>query len=235
MCAAKVIESITERIRKRSSTERAAYLKRVEEAAARGRGDHRMGCANVAHAFAALPANDKFRVISERALNIGIVTSYNDMLSAHAPYAYFPAVIKNEARKLGATAQVAGRVPAMCDGVTQGADGMELSLFSRDTIALATAVALSHDVLDAAPMLGTCDKIVRGLLIGALHFGHIPTIFVPGGPTMSSGLPNSERPRCANLPRRDSLAARNCPKPNRRRITHKAPARSTAWPTATRC
>ncbi|HEY8049797.1 MAG TPA: phosphogluconate dehydratase, partial [Ramlibacter sp.] len=124
--------------------------------------------------------------------NIGIVTAYNDMLSAHAPYARFPDVIKDEARRAGATAQVAGGVPAMCDGVTQGTSGMELSLFSRDTIALATAVALSHDVFDAALMLGICDKIVPGLLIGALHFGHIPTVFVPGGP-MPSGLSNGDK------------------------------------------
>jgi phosphogluconate dehydratase len=151
-----------------------------------------MGCANVAHAFAGLPANDKFRVVTEKAPNIGIVTAYNDMLSAHAPFARFPDVIKDEARKRGATAQVAGGVPAMCDGVTQGTSGMELSLFSRDVIAMATAVALSHDVFDAALMLGICDKIVPGLLIGALHFGHLPTVFVPGGP-MPSGLSNSEK------------------------------------------
>jgi 6-phosphogluconate dehydratase len=151
-----------------------------------------MGCANVAHAFAGLPENDKFRVVAEKAPNIAIVTSYNDMLSAHAPFAGFPDVIKDEARKRGATAQVAGGVPAMCDGVTQGTAGMELSLFSRDVIAMATAVSLSHDVFDGALMLGICDKIVPGLLIGALHFGHLPTVFVPGGP-MPSGLSNSEK------------------------------------------
>ncbi|HUR90573.1 MAG TPA: phosphogluconate dehydratase [Ramlibacter sp.] len=186
------VAAVTQRIRERSATARTAYLKRIDAAAAKGRGDDRMGCANVAHAFAALPGNDKFRVVAEHAPNVGIVTAYNDMLSAHAPYAGFPDVIKDEARKLGATAQVAGGVPAMCDGVTQGTAGMELSLFSRDTIALGTAVALSHDVFDAALMLGICDKIVPGLLIGALHFGHIPTVFVPGGP-MPSGLSNSEK------------------------------------------
>jgi phosphogluconate dehydratase len=186
------VAAVTERIRQRSARGRDAYLHRIDEAAARGRGDDRMGCANVAHAFAALPGSDKFRVVAEHAPNIGIVTAYNDMLSAHAPYARFPDIIKDEARKLGATAQVAGGVPAMCDGVTQGTAGMELSLFSRDTIALGTAVALSHDVFDAALMLGICDKIVPGLLIGALHFGHIPTVFVPGGP-MPSGLSNSEK------------------------------------------
>ena len=151
-----------------------------------------MGCSNVAHAFAGLPANDKFKVVVQRAPNIGIVTSYNDMLSAHTPFATYPDLIKDEARKLGATAQVAGGVPAMCDGVTQGTEGMELSLFSRDVIAMATAVSLSHDVFDAALMLGICDKIVPGLLIGALHFGHLPTVFVPGGP-MTSGLSNSAK------------------------------------------
>jgi phosphogluconate dehydratase len=186
------VAAVTQRIRERSAPARTAYVQRVDEAAARGRGDDRMGCANVAHAFAALPGSDKFRVVTEHAPNVGIVTAYNDMLSAHAPYARFPDVIKDEARRLGATAQVAGGVPAMCDGVTQGTAGMELSLFSRDTIALGTAVALSHDVFDAALLLGICDKIVPGLLIGALHFGHIPMVFVPGGP-MPSGLSNSEK------------------------------------------
>jgi phosphogluconate dehydratase len=186
------VAAVTERIRERSAPARAAYLRLIDEAASRERGADRMGCANVAHAFAALPANDKFRVVTERAPNIGIVTSYNDMLSAHAPFAAFPEVIKDEARRRGATAQVAGGVPAMCDGVTQGTAGMELSLFSRDVIAMATAVSLSHDVFDAALMLGICDKIVPGLLIGALHFGHLPTVFVPGGP-MPSGLSNTEK------------------------------------------
>jgi phosphogluconate dehydratase len=184
--------AVTERIRERSAPGRSAYLRLIDEAARRERGADRMGCANVAHAFAGLPANDKFRVVAEKAPNIGIVTSYNDMLSAHAPFAGFPDVIKHEARNCGATAQVAGGVPAMCDGVTQGTAGMELSLFSRDVIAMATAVSLSHDVFDAALMLGICDKIVPGLLIGALHFGHLPTVFVPGGP-MTSGLSNSEK------------------------------------------
>lgn len=193
-----VLQAVTQRIRERSAPTRSAYLSRIEAAAARERGADRMGCANVAHAFAGIPANDKFRVVAERAPNIAIVNAYNDMLSAHAPYEGFPRVIKDEARKLGATAQVAGGVPAMCDGVTQGTAGMELSLFSRDTIALATAVSLSHDVFDAALMLGICDKIVPGLLIGALHFGHLPTVFVPGGP-MPSGLSNSEKAKVREL------------------------------------
>lgn len=187
-----VLAAVTQRIRERSAPTRAAYLARLEQAAGRDRGADRMGCANVAHAFAGIPADDKFRVVAERAPNLAIVNAYNDMLSAHAPYGGFPPVIKDEARKLGATAQVAAGVPAMCDGVTQGTAGMELSLFSRDVIAMATAVGLSHDVFDAALMLGICDKIVPGLLIGALQFGHLPTVFVPGGP-MPSGLSNSEK------------------------------------------
>ena len=187
-----VVATVTERIRQRSQTTRSAYLERLAQAATRSPGAERLGCANVAHAFAALPANDKLRVISQRAPNIGIVTAYNDMLSAHAPLQHYPEIIKAEARRLGATAQVAGGVPAMCDGVTQGTPGMELSLFSRDVIAMATAVALSHDVFDAALLLGVCDKIVPGLLIGALQFGHLPTVFVPSGP-MTSGLSNTDK------------------------------------------
>ena len=146
----------------------------------------------VAHAFAGMPANDKLKVVTEIALNIGIVTAYNDMLSAHTPMKTYPDLVKAEARRWGATAQVAGGVPAMCDGVTQGTPGMELSLFSRDVIAMATAVALSHDMFDAALMLGVCDKIVPGLLIGALQFGHLPMVFVPAGP-MPTGLSNTAK------------------------------------------
>jgi phosphogluconate dehydratase len=186
------IEAVTQRIRERSAATRSAYLAQIKVAANRDRGADRMGCANVAHAFAALPANDKFKVVAEKAPNIAIVNAYNDMLSAHAPLAGFPSIIKDELRKHGATAQVAGGVPAMCDGVTQGTAGMELSLFSRDNIAQGTAIALSHDVFDGALMLGVCDKIVPGLLIGALHFGHLPMVFVPAGP-MTSGLSNTEK------------------------------------------
>ena len=186
------IEAVTARIRERSQATRSAYLARLDQAANRKPGAERLGCANVAHAFAALPVNDKLRVVAEKAPNIGIVTAFNDVLSAHAPMQHYPDIIKNEARKHGATAQVAGGVPAMCDGVTQGTPGMELSLFSRDVIAMATAVSLSHDVFDAAVMLGVCDKIVPGLLIGALHFGHLPTVFIPAGP-MTSGLSNNEK------------------------------------------
>ena len=187
-----VLVEVTQRIRERSAATRAAYLARVQAAIDRPRGSDRMGCANVAHAFAALPANDKLRVVAERAPHIGVVTAYNDMLSAHQPYEGFPALIRDEAHRQGATVQVAGGVPAMCDGVTQGLPGMELSLFSRDTIAMSTAIALTHDVFDAALLLGVCDKIVPGLLIGALHFGHLPCVFVPAGP-MSTGMSNTEK------------------------------------------
>ena len=183
---------VTERIIERSRPTRSAYLQRVDEMIMRKKGPDRLGCANVAHAFAAMPANDKLRIFSEKAPNIGIVTAYNEMLSAHQPYEGFPAIIRDEARKLGATAQVAGGVPAMCDGITQGEAGMELSLFSRDNIAMGTAIALSHDVFDAALLLGVCDKIVPGLLIGALHFGHLPCVFVPAGP-MSTGIDNTTK------------------------------------------
>src|SRR5512133_1474789 len=192
------VAAVTARIRERSADPRAAYLRRIEQAAGRDRGADRMGCANVAHAFAGMPGNDKFRVVAERAPNIGIVNAFNDMLSAHAPLGRYPDLIKDEARKGGATAQVAGGVPAMCDGITQGTAGMELSLFSRDVIAMATAVSLSHDVFDAALMLGVCDKIVPGLLIGALQFGHLPTVFVPAGP-MTSGLSNGDKSKVREL------------------------------------
>lgn len=187
-----ILIEVTERIRERSAPTRKAYLHRIEQILNRPRGADRMGCANLAHAYAALPTNDKLRVVAEKVRNIGVVTAYNDMLSAHRPYETYPDIIRDEARKLGATAQVAGGVPAMCDGITQGEPGMELSLFSRDTIAMSTAVALSHDVFDAALLLGVCDKIVPGLLIGALHFGHLPCVFVPAGP-MSTGLDNTAK------------------------------------------
>ncbi len=194
------VAAVTARITERSRPTRQAYLQQVDAAASQDPGAQRLGCANVAHAFAAMPEDDKSRataldkikVVAPRAPNIGIVNAYNDLLSAHAPLQHYPDLIKDEARKLGATAQVAGGVPAMCDGVTQGTPGMELSLFSRDVIAMATAVSLSHDVFDAALMLGVCDKIVPGLLIGALQFGHLPTVFVPAGP-MTSGLSNNEK------------------------------------------
>jgi phosphogluconate dehydratase len=187
-----VLQAVTARITSRSVDLRTRYLDRLQVMRSRDMAAERMGCANVAHAVAALPHNDKLKIVAERAPNIGIVTAYNDMLSAHAPLQTYPDLIKNEARRCGATAQVAGGVPAMCDGITQGMPGMELSLFSRDAIAMATAIALSHDVFGAALLLGVCDKIVPGLLIGALHFGHLPTVLVPAGP-MASGLSNTQK------------------------------------------
>jgi len=186
------IIEITERISEKSRPTRTAYLERVALMKKRDRGSDRLGCANVAHAIAALPKDDKFKIVAERAPNLAIVTAYNDMLSAHKPYESYPQIIRQAAANFGATAQVAGGVPAMCDGVTQGEPGMELSLFSRDNIAMGAAIGLSHDVFDGAVMLGICDKIVPGLLIGALHFGHLPTIFIPAGP-MSTGIDNTSK------------------------------------------
>ncbi|KRE97661.1 phosphogluconate dehydratase [Frateuria sp. Soil773] len=188
-----VVAEVTARIAARSQASRAAYLARID-AAGKGGGTHRerLSCGNLAHGFAACDAHDKAALRAGHAPNIGIVTAYNDMLSAHQPYERYPAMIRQLAREAGATAQVAGGVPAMCDGVTQGRAGMELSLFSRDVIAMATAVALSHDMFDGALYLGICDKIVPGLLIGALSFGHLPGAFVPSGP-MPSGIPNEQK------------------------------------------
>ena len=193
-----VVASVTARITERSRIRRSAYLVQIDSAATRDRSVDRMGCANLAHAVAGSPPDDRFKIVAEHAPNIGIVTAYNDMLSAHTPLKNYPDLIKTEARKHGATAQVAGGVPAMCDGVTQGTAGMELSLFSRDVIAMATAVALSHDMFDAALLLGVCDKIVPGLLIGALHFGHLPMVFVPAGP-MPSGISNKAKAKTREL------------------------------------
>ncbi len=187
-----VVMAVTERIRASSAPMRQAYLAQIDRLVARPRGTDRMGCANVAHAVAAMPAMDKLRIVAERAPHLAVVSSYNDMLSAHQPYESYPAMLRDEAARCGATVQVAGGVPAMCDGVTQGQPGMELSLFSRDTIAMSTAIALTHDVFDGALLLGVCDKIVPGLLIGALHFGHLPCVFVPAGP-MSTGISNSAK------------------------------------------
>ncbi|MES2976958.1 MAG: phosphogluconate dehydratase [Pseudomonadota bacterium] len=188
------VQDITRRIVERSAPTRAAYLALIDSASTRDANPDRMGCANLAHGVAGIPLDDRFRIVTEKAPNIAIVNAYNDMLSAHVPLARYPDLVKEEARKQGASAQVAGGVPAMCDGVTQGTPGMELSLFSRDVIAMATAVSLSHDMFNGALMLGVCDKIVPGLLIGALHFGHLPTVFVPAGP-MPSGLSNKEKAR----------------------------------------
>jgi phosphogluconate dehydratase len=192
------LQAITNRIIERSRPTREAYLARINAAASRKPMRSALGCANLAHGFAACGPSDKAGLAGDELLNIGIITAYNDMLSAHQPFETFPQLIKQAAREAGGVAQVAGGVPAMCDGVTQGFAGMELSLFSRDVIAMATAVGLSHDMFDAAVYLGVCDKIVPGLVIGALTFGHLPAIFIPAGP-MTSGLPNDEKARIRQL------------------------------------
>jgi len=193
-----VLAAVTDRIAKRSKPYRHSYLARIE--AARRQGVHRsdLACTNLAHGFAAFPANDKLKLKQQRAPSIAIVSAYNDMLSAHQPFEGFPRIIKEAVRKVDAVAQFAGGTPAMCDGVTQGQPGMELSLFSRDAIAMATAIALSHNMFDAAVYLGICDKIVPGLLIGALHFGHLPAVFIPGGP-MTTGISNTEKAKIRQL------------------------------------
>ncbi|URL58659.1 phosphogluconate dehydratase [Luteibacter flocculans] len=187
-----VLAEVTERIVERSRASRAAYLAKIDAARGKGAKRHHLSCGNLAHGFAACAENDKDALRNGHAANLAIVTSYNDMLSAHQPYERYPELIRQTARALGATAQVAGGVPAMCDGVTQGRPGMELSLFSRDLIAMATAVSLSHDMYEGALYLGICDKIVPGMLIGALSFGHLAGAFVPSGP-MPSGIPNEEK------------------------------------------
>ena len=186
------LTEVTRRIVERSRPTRSAYLARIDAAQGRFPARGVLSCANLAHGFAGLEGNDKLAIKAMREPNIGIVSAYNEMLSAHAPYKDFPDVIKRAARESGGVAQFAGGVPAMCDGITQGNAGMELSLFSREVIAMSTAVALTHNMFDAALCLGVCDKIVPGLLIGALQFGHLPTIFVPAGP-MTSGLSNDEK------------------------------------------
>ncbi len=186
------LAAVTARIEQRSAASRPASLAVLADAKKPGPYRAGMGCANMAHAYAAMPINDKLVLQQERQPNVGIITAYNDRLSAHQPYEHYPERLRAAARAVGATAQVAGGVPAMCDGITQGESGMELSLFSRDVIALATAVGLSHSVFDAALFLGVCDKIVPGLFMGALQFGHLPAVFVPAGP-MVSGLSNDEK------------------------------------------
>ena len=192
------LREVTERIRERSRPTRADYLERMQTARAAGSARTRLSCTNLAHGFAASATSDKEALRAGGWPNIGIVSAYNDMLSAHQPFERYPALIKRAAREAGAVAQFAGGVPAMCDGVTQGQAGMELSLFSRDVIAMATGIALAHNMFDAALCLGICDKIVPGLLMGALSFGHLPVVFVPGGP-MPSGMPNKEKARIRRL------------------------------------
>ena len=192
-----IIAAVTDRVIERSRPMRSRYLALIDHEREHGVDRPRLACGNLAHGFAAA-GEDKKAIIGGRAMNIGLVTAYNDMLSAHQPYGRYPEQMKVFAREVGATIQVAGGVPAMCDGVTQGQPGMELSLFSRDTIALSTAIGLSHGMFEGAALLGICDKIVPGLLIGALRFGHLPTIFIPAGP-MPSGLPNKEKQRVRQL------------------------------------
>jgi phosphogluconate dehydratase len=193
-----VVREVTTRIVERSRAARGDYLHRMEAARQSGSARAGLSCTNLAHGFAASDPTDKEALKQLRWPNVAILSAYNDMLSAHQPYERYPALIKRAAREIGAVAQFAGGVPAMCDGVTQGQTGMELSLFSRDVIAMATAVSLSHNMFDAALCLGICDKIVPGMLMGALSFGHLPVIFVPGGP-MPSGLPNKEKARIRQL------------------------------------
>ncbi|WP_445392741.1 phosphogluconate dehydratase [Stenotrophomonas pavanii] len=186
------LQAITERVIRRSAASRAAYLDAIDASLRDGPFRSRLSCGNLAHGFAACGGTDKSRLRGGVTPNLGIITAYNDMLSAHQPFETYPEQIREIARELGATAQVAGGVPAMCDGVTQGRGGMELSLFSRDVIAQATAIGLSHDMFDSTVYLGVCDKIVPGLLIGALAFGHLPAVFVPAGP-MTPGIPNKQK------------------------------------------
>ncbi len=190
--------AITERIIARSKDTRAAYLARVDKFRSTGPARHHLGCANLAHGFAACNADDKEALAEGQAPNLGIISSYNEMLSAHVPYGEYIEPIKAAAKEVGMTAQMAGGVPAMCDGVTQGFPGMEMSLFSRDVIAMSTAIALSHDMFDGAMCLGVCDKIVPGLMIGALSFGQLPIVFVPAGP-MTPGLSNAEKAKARQL------------------------------------
>ncbi|GLR68862.1 phosphogluconate dehydratase [Acidocella aquatica] len=192
------IEDVTTRIIARSQTSRTAYLHRIRAAASTTPKRKGLGCANQAHGFAACGAGDKTALSSGDAPSLGIVSAYNDMLSAHQPYETYPGIIRDAARAAGGVAMMAGGVPAMCDGITQGEAGMDLSLFSRDVIALSTAIALSHQTFDAAVYLGVCDKIVPGLVIGALSFGHLPAVFIPAGP-MTSGLPNDEKAKIRQL------------------------------------
>ncbi len=187
-----VIKKVTETIQARSQKSRAIYLARIKAAQSKGANRQKLGCSNLAHAMAPMDEYEKGALAEMQKPNIAIVTAYNDMLSAHEPYKFYPALIKRRLLEEGATCQVAGAVPAMCDGVTQSQPGMELSLFSRDNIAMGTAIGLSHNVFDGAMYLGVCDKIVPGLLIGALSFGHLPGIFVPAGP-MPSGISNAEK------------------------------------------
>jgi phosphogluconate dehydratase len=209
-----IVEKVTARIIKRSLENRSSYLKRLEEARIKGPFRHQLPCSNFAHCLAVCDSRERRLLRERKAPNIAIVSAYNDMLSAHYTYEKYPAIIKETVAESGGTAQFAGGVPAMCDGVTQGEPGMDLSVISRDVIAMATVIALSHNVFDGALLLGICDKILPGLLMGALQFGYLPVILVPGGP-MTSGLPNKEKARARELfaqgkISRDEMLDREC-------------------------
>ncbi|NND69378.1 MAG: phosphogluconate dehydratase [Halioglobus sp.] len=193
-----VVEEVTEKLRARSAATRAAYLAHCDRTRAELPPKRTLSCGNLAHGYAACSEEEKLRIGGKNSSNIGIINAYNDMLSAHQPLADYPKMIKDAALALGGSAQVASGVPAMCDGVTQGQPGMELSLFSRDVVAMATVVGLSHNLFDAVVCLGICDKIVPGMLLGALEFGHLPVAFIGSGP-MASGIPNSEKARVRQL------------------------------------
>ncbi len=210
------LKKVTERVIERSKSTRSAYLARIDAAHGKFPARQALSCANLAHGFAGLEGQEKIVIKAVREPNIGIVSSYNEMLSAHAPYNSFPDIIKAAAREHGGIAQFAGGVPAMCDGITQGNAGMELSLFSREVIAMSTAVALTHNAFDAVLCLGVCDKIVPGLAIGALQFGHLPTIFVPAGP-MTSGLTNDDKAQGPSGIRDRQVRSRGAPRSRSRR------------------
>ncbi len=224
---------VTQRIIERSKETRSAYLARIEQAKSETVHRSQLACGNLAHGFAACQPGDKDSLKSMLRNNIAIITSYNDMLSAHQPYEVYPTIIRNALHSVNAVGQVAGGVPAMCDGVTQGQDGMELSLLSREVIAMSAAVGLSHNMFDGALYLGVCDKIVPGLVMAALSFGHLPAIFVPSGP-MASGLPNKEKCVSASSTRKAKPIVRRCWKRKPPPTMRRAPVPSTVRPTPTR-
>ena len=226
------IAQVTADIEHRSRDLRLNYLDSIGRMARSSPRREQLSCGNLAHGFAACSESDKSTIKLMDAAHVGIVTAFNDMLSAHQPYENYPSLIKDALRQVGSTAQVAGGVPAMCDGVTQGQPGMELSLFSRDVIAQGTAIALSHQMFDAVLLLGICDKIVPGLLIGALQFGHLPCLFVPAGP-MSSGLPNKEKASVRQRFAEGKQAVKSCCGRRAPLTTVPAPAHFMAPPTPT--
>ncbi len=227
------LAAVTERIVLRSEVTRTAYLKRMRAAKGKGPARAHLSCSGQAHTYAATGTDQQSLAAGVNG-HLGIITAYNDMLSAHQPFETYPALIRDAVRSSGGTAQVAGGVPAMCDGVTQGEAGMELSLFSRDTIAMATGIALSHNVFDAAVFLGVCDKIVPGLVIGAQAFGHVPAVFLPAGP-MTSGLANDEKAQIRQKFAAGEVSRAELLKAEMSAYTAPAPAPFTAPPTPIRC